>query len=414
MEHHLECQDCGATYPGGLEPLVCPECSERGDPGRLDVVPVPGTIDLDALPFGEGADREPSMWRYRELLPLFGDEPVSLEEGWTPLVESPRAAATANVDVLVKNETVNPTWSFKDRLNSVILSNVAAEGRSKVATSSTGNHGASTAAYASVAGIEETIVLLHPDAEPPGRLQVRSYGATAVVTVADARTGLLGALFERGWYPTTNTPDMPAGHPYGYEGYKTIAFEIAEQLSSVPDAVSVPTGSGDGFYGVWKGFVELRDLGVIDDVPRMIAVQPDTMAPLVEAIETGSTDVDVSSEAPPLTTSTATDSVCDHAIEAVDASNGDAIAVTRDEIVEALETTARDGVLLEPASALAPAGVAPAVAQGVVDEGDTVVCVGTGAGVKWPASLASAIGEVPTIDPDLDSLSEAHGRPLDG
>jgi threonine synthase len=273
MEHRLECQRCGKTHEPGTYRMGCQDCLELGTAGRLEVVPDFGSVDLSTLPFEDDDERPMDMWRYRELLPLLPDDPVTMGEGWTPLHETSNISATA--DVYLKNETVNPTWSFKDRLNSLLLSNaVASLGENHIATSSTGNHSASTAAYARRAGADEVVVLVPPETERPLRAQIRAYGAKVAVTDYDSRRALLASLAECGWFPTVSVSKEYISQPYGYEGYKTVAFELVEQLAIPPDTVVAAVGAGDGLYGIWKGFRELRELGVIDRTPRMVGVQP--------------------------------------------------------------------------------------------------------------------------------------------
>jgi threonine synthase len=406
MEHRLECQRCGETYEPGAYPTGCPECRDAGAAGRLEVVPEFGSVDVSALPFGDDDERRTDMWRYRELLPLLPDEPVTMGEGWTPLVETSDIATT--VDVYLKNETVNPTWSFKDRLNSLLLSNaVVGLGRTHVATSSTGNHGASTAAYARRAGADEVVVLVPPETERPLRAQIRAYGAKVAVTDYDARRPLLASLAERGWYPTLSVTKEYVSQPYGYEGYKTIAFELVEQLGAPPDAVVAAVGAGDGLYGTWKGFRELRELGAIDRTPRMVGVQPAERPSLAQAVEADSDSVGTAPGPMPITTSTSGDTAGDHALRAIRESDGAAYGVEREDVRAGMRAAGREGVVLEPASALAPAAVERAVDDGVVAAGDTVVCTATGAGVKWPEALTDAVGEPPRIEPDLDALARA-------
>lgn len=412
MEHRLECQRCGETYEPGTYPTGCRECLDAGAAGRLEVAPDLESVDVAALPFGDGGERRTDMWRYRELLPLLPDDPVTLGEGWTPLVEANGLSATA--DIYLKNETVNPTWSFKDRLNSLLLSNaVAGLGRTRVATSSTGNHGASTAAYARRAGADEVVVLVPPETEPPLRAQIRAYGAKVAVTDYDERRPLLASLAERGWYPTVSVSKEYVSQPYGYEGYKTVAFELIEQLEAPPDVVVTAVGAGDGLYGTWKGFRELRELGVIDRTPKMVGVQPAERPSLTQAIDDGTDSVGTAPGPMPITTSTSGDTAGDHSLRAVRESDGGAYGIEREDVRAGMRAAGREGVVLEPASALTVAAVERAVDDGLVTPSDTVVCTATGAGVKWPEALTQAVGETPRVDPDLDALARELSVDLD-
>jgi threonine synthase len=354
-----------------------------------------------------------TMWRYRDLLPLLRSDPLTIEEGGTPVVEVTRESERLDVTVLLKNETVNPTWSFKDRLNSLLLSNGSELGVDCIATSSTGNHGASTAAYASLAGIEDVIVLVPPDTEAPLRAQIQAYGGDAVVTAYDQRGVLLSELVDRGWYPTVNVTEPYTGLPYSYEAYRTIAFELVDQLEAVPDAVVTGIGAGDGLYGVWKGFRELRAAGVIDDPPKMIGVQPAERPAVVRALDEGAETVGTVEGPMPITTSAGGTSAGDHSLRAIRESDGDAYAIEREAIEAAIRTTAREGVFLEPASANTVAGVEAAREDGLLDAGETVVCIGTGAGVKWPEHTEGAVGTAREIEPTLEALDEAVSSSLE-
>jgi len=410
MEHELVCQSCGARHDPGSHPRGCPDCRDAGTAGRLEVRYDPADVPDAALP-SPGRDPDASghgsMWRYRGLLPLLRPEPVTLCEGGTPAVEAPRLSERLGVTVRVKNETGNPTWSYKDRLNSLLVSNGLALGETRIATSSTGNHGASTAAYASRAGIDDVIVLVPRETETPLRRQIRAYGAEVVVTDYAARGRLLADLVDRGWYPTVNVTEPYAGLPYSYEAYKTIAFELVDQLPAPPDAVLASVGAGDGLYGVWKGFRELVDLGVIDDPPAMVGVQPAERPAVVEALAAGADSVGVADGPMPITTSAGGRTAGDHALRAIRESDGAAYAVDRDGVEAAIRTLARDGLFLEPSSAITAAGVEPALDDGLVAAGDTVVPIGSGAGVKWPGHAERAVGTAAAIEPTVDALREA-------
>jgi threonine synthase len=407
MEHELVCQTCGSTHDPGPYPTGCPDCRAEGTAGRLEVRYGTAAVPTSAYPTpGPETSTPASMWRYRDLLPLLRSEPLTLGEGGTPVVEVTRESERLDVTVLVKNETRNPTWSYKDRLNSLLLSNAVELGVDRVATSSTGNHGASTAAYASLAGVEDVVVLVPPDTEAPLRAQIRAHGADAVVTDYDRRRPLLEELVDRGWYPTVNVTDPYAGLPYSYEAYRTVAFELVDQLEAVPDAIVAGIGAGDGLYGVWKGFRELAAAGVVDP-PRMIGVQPAERPAVVRALEEGAETVGTVDGPMPITTSAGGTSAGDHCLRAIRESDGSAYAIEREAIEAALRRTAREGVFLEPASANTVAGVEAARADGLLDPADTVVCLGTGAGVKWPDHVEGAVGTAPTVEPTLEALADA-------
>ncbi|WP_135824733.1 threonine synthase [Halorussus ruber] len=433
MTYVFECLSCGASIDPDQRPADCPECG-----GALEVVheELP-----DALPGSGRTD----LWRYADWLPTEGlgldrgsegAPSSSMGEGWTPLVEAPHLSDTAAAgfevggpDCYLKNETANPTWSWKDRLAPVVVPHAVANGADRIATASTGNHASAVAAYASRAGVERerserdarreakqndgverVLAFVHPSSEPPHHRQIRAYGAEAIrLTDYGERKRLLSELADRGWFVAYNLDDRFTGQPYVYEGYKTIAYEIVEELGEVPDAVVVPVGAGDGLYGVWKGFRELAANGVVADKPRMISAESEERHPLAAAFESGAKSVGRDDGPEPLSTSTMGTTSGDHALAAVRASGGAAYAASRESVEAAIRAVGRDGVFLEPSSALAPAVISQAVEEGVVGPDDTAVAVGTGAGVAWPEKTAGAVGESPTVDPSLDSISEAVG-----
>ena len=206
----------------------------------------------------------PGLDRWAPLLPPLAPG-LSMAEGGTPLLPSERLAGWAGVTtpVLLKDETRNPTWSHKDRLNLCTVSAAVASGAPGVVVSSSGNHGAAAAAYSARAGLP-CIVLTTDDAPPAVQSFLLAYGAAVIGVPADARWPLLREIVARlGYHPVSNQTSFHTGHPYGPEGYKTISYELYRQLGNqVPAAVFVPTGYAELLFGVWKGFRELQELGV--------------------------------------------------------------------------------------------------------------------------------------------------------
>ncbi len=281
--------DPGTRFP--LDPPLT-----RGDPGAetpADQRPLEVGYDYDAVdPALFDGPVEAGLQRWAPLLPpLAGD---SLGAGATPTTRVLDLAEWAGVDapVYVKHESRNPTWSHKDRLNRVTTSAALRADARGVVAASTGNHGASAAAHAARAGLP-CVVFTVPGTYPAMESFVRSYGAAVLQpTNHDALTDLVAALADRGFHPVTSTTATHTGHPYGPEGYKTIAYEAHAQVGT-PDAVFVPTGLGELVYGVWKGFRELHRLGVADDTPRMVACEPGPQAALSAAVDRGEALVSV-------------------------------------------------------------------------------------------------------------------------
>jgi threonine synthase len=191
----------------------------------------------------------------------------------------------------VKNETSNPTWSYKDRANTVAVSVGKALGSNRVAAVTTGNHGCSVAAYPALAGLT-CVILCHEDISPALVDLIHLYGGTAVI--GGTREAFLSALVQQGdWFPAaTIAPHQQICSPYGAEGFKAIAYEIFEQMGNLtPKHVFVPVGSGDGCYGIWKGFRELQELGLTKGSPRIYACRAEGSNPIVRSFRQGLTKV---------------------------------------------------------------------------------------------------------------------------
>src|SRR5262245_13972207 len=281
----LCCIRCGVTFP--LEPRFdgCPKCAPEVP---VNLTPIYDEARRPVFRVDALRDRPSTMWRYEELLPIAPAEAVTLNEGWTPLVACPRYGARIGVPrLLVKDESRNPTWSFKDRLASVAVSVSRRFGARVIACSSSGNAGAAAAAYAARAGLP-CVVLTFAGAAGPMMTQMRAYGAMVVATrkKEERWTLLRQGVDQRGWYPTTPYFGPPVGsNAYGLEGYKTIAYEIAEQLAwQAPTWCILPVAYGDALAGVWRGFEDLARLRLISTLPRLVASE--IHGSLVEALET--------------------------------------------------------------------------------------------------------------------------------
>ena len=388
----FSCRNCDWQTAATERVSACPECDSLLE---VELADLPGELVTD--------ENRYDIYRYADWLPTSDIEWLSNGEGWTPLVEAPALATVENetTTVLVKNETTNPTWSWKDRMAAMVVSHAVADGADRIATATTGNHGSAIAAYAARAGVDRTLVLVDPSSEPPHHAQMRAYGAASVeLTDGGESQRLLAELAELGWFVAYGIDGRFTGQPYVYEGYKTIAFEIVEQ-HGVPGAVVAAVGAGDGLYGIWKGFRELKNAGIIEETPAMVSAEAHERHPLAVAYEEGAERVGTDPGPEPLSTSTKSPTTGDHALAAVRNSGGRPAVVDREEIARAIRACGRAGVFLEPASALAAAGATQLASE---DEFDTVVAVGTGAGVSWPEKTTELLGSYPTVEPALDEL----------
>jgi threonine synthase len=382
----LVCVRCGADAPVGPAFLGCLACA-TDPPAALDVVYDYAAVAA-AGTLKAWASRAGGLWRFRELLPPPADASlVTLAEGATPLV---RLEGTGAHRVWLKDETRNPTGSFKDRLHAVSLTMARVLGFAKAVASTTGNHGTALAAYAARAGMQ-ALVFCDPRAPVVQRRLMQLFGARVVV-LADRGAHVAWLVRERGWYPSTGMTPEPVGAPYGVEGYKTIAYEVFFQLGArFPGRVLVPTSGGDAIYGPWKGFRELRALGAAGALPRMVAVQAAGCDPIVRGWRAGAATVPVHPDPRTIAVSIADETGGPASLRAVAESSGAAEAVSDEAILDAMRRLARQGIAVEPSSAAPVAAALDLLARGELDAAEDVVCVLTGAGAKWPDALVDAL-----------------------
>jgi threonine synthase len=358
--------------------------------------------------------RDRSIWRWFDFFPLAErSHVVSLGEGDTPLIHASRLGQQLGIAHLyLKNDTVLPTGSLKDRSNSVGLSVAKELGFGTAAVMSTGNAAASVAAYSAAAGME-SIVMVPTGTAPSKIIQARAYGATVVVIDGsfDFEVAKLykAALSEFGWY------DCLSSNPYRDEGKKSYAYEMADQLDGqIPDWVVHPTAGGTGIFAMWKGYRELQSLGWIERCPRLVAAQSEAAAPIVAAIEKGLADIE-----PVIARETVAESIQVgnpaalgwRALAAIRESQGTAAAVSDREILEAQALTGKlAGIFAEPAAATSVAAAKKLRDAGIIRPGDLVVCNLTAHGLKQPETVALSTKELTPIPPTLDALREQISR----
>jgi threonine synthase len=372
---------------------------------RYDEGAVARTLTRAAL-----AARPWDMWRYGELLPVDPDRRVALGEGGTPLTALPRLARRHGLARLhAKDESRNPTWSFKDRLAAVAVSHAAAVGARVVVDASTGNQGAATAAHAAKAGLPAVVFTF---GRVPWTMKVfmAAYGAMVLQIDDDAarRRALEACVRELGWYPVASFADPPVGaNAYGAEGYKTIAFEICEQLDwRPPDVIVFPTDYGDALARASKGLQELRRLGWIDRLPRLAAAE--RFGPLGRALAAGLDRVPSVPTGPTVAISIDTDHSTVQALDAVRATRGTAVAVPEEAIVATqLEAARTEGLYPEASSACALAGARLLRQQGWIGPEETVVALITSAGLKDPGATRPHVAEPPFVEPSVEAILRA-------
>jgi len=415
----LSCLRCRARFDEPRLFTGCPRCRAQGVAVNLtveyDLSPLAG-ITTDT--FGTTAR---GLWRFRHLLPVRPTAPISLGEGATPLVHLERLGRRLGLPRLyAKDESQNPTWSYKDRLCATAVTHAVETGARVITISSTGNHGASTAAYAARAGLPCVIFTLASVPETMKTL-MQAYGAAVVACpTSESRWDLMRQGVERfGWYPTSGFVTPPVGsNPWGVEGYKTIAYELAEDLGwTAPDVVVVPSAYSDGLYGIWKGWTELQTLGLVKHAPRMIAAEP--FGPLAHALEHGlQAPEPVEAPAPSVAFSIASRYGTWQGLAALRESGGTGVRLTDEGVLEAQRALAREeGLFVEPSSAAALTAVMQLVARGSLDAEQTVVVVLTSGGLKDTGASRTWLPPVPAADGGFDRLltvlRESYGLALD-
>lgn len=411
----LACIRCGASF--GIEPRFdgCPECRREAPANltpRYDLDAAAKELSMDSL-----RNRPPGMRRYRELLPPDIQDAATLGEGETPLLHCTRYGRRLRLDRLyLKDESQNPSGSFKDRLAFTALAMARRFGAKAVGVSSTGNAGAAAAAYAARAGLP-CIVLTVQGAASAIVTQMQAYGAMVVATrtKADRWKLLRTGVAEWGWYPTSPYFGPPVGsNPYGVEGYKTLAYEVCEQMDwEPPDWCVLPVAYGDALFGMWKGFDELARLGLITKQPRMVAAE--MAGCLTAALASGEDAIpELAAPSPYVAGSISVNQSTYQALHALRASDGAARVARNDELLVLQRDLAADeGIYAEPSSLAALAAVGRLCEEGRIGRNDTVVVVNTASGLKDTAATAGAAPEIPTVGGDiarfLETLEDAYG-----
>ncbi len=392
---HLECSvPCGA---GPFDPRERHHLCTCG-------APLLARYDLGAAKAWKKeslAGREPTMWRYRELLPLLpGDEPVTLGEGFTPLFHARALGRELDLDALyIKDESLNPTNSFKARGQSAAITRAKALGAHTISVPSAGNAGNAMAAYAARAGLAAQ-VFLPRDAKEPFVLECRQYGAEVTLVdglITDAGRVALERGKPLGWYDVSTLKE-----PYRVEGKKTMAYELAEQLAwRWPDWIVYPTGGGTGLIGMWKAFEEIEELGWVPRGrrPKMVSVQAEGCAPIVRAFEQGKPRADPWEQASTLADGLRVPrAIADFLIlRAVRESGGTAVAVRDADMVRDMVEIGRlEGVSAAPEGGAALAAIRRLVAAGSMKRHETVVLFNTGGALKYLDVLRQSPNETPS------------------
>src|ERR1700676_626777 len=377
---HLECSACGTRYEADVPQQVCRD----GKPllARYDLAAASRTLDARAL-----REREPSLWRYAELLPLRDlANRVTLGETMTPLLPLTRLGARYGVELLLKDEGLLPTASFKARGAAVGVSRAKELGITAFAMPTNGNAGGAWAGYAARAGLAAHVVMPR-DAPQVNGLETVMAGAAAHVVdglISDAGKIVARAVAAHGWFDASTLKE-----PYRIEGKKTLGFELAEQLGwNVPDVIVYPTGGGVGLIGIDKALRELQAIGLLDArMPRMVAVQAVGCAPIVRAFEAGTRESqfweNARTAAFGITVPKALGDTL--VLDSLYATGGTASAVSDDALLARQREIARDeGVFVCPEGGATLAGAVALRERGWIRAGERVLLINTGSGLKYP------------------------------
>ncbi len=406
----LRCCECDREYSENPALLVCEACATLQTPGG----PTRGVLEvrLDELP-AEWPKARPSHPDFLEAFLPFSDPSAvaPLDVGGTPLLPAPRLREALDLPRLwIKDDTRNPSGSTKDRASLLVVAKAKEYGFDTVATASTGNAAAALAAVGAASGVRAVVFV--PASAPEAKLvQLLCYGADVVRvhgSYDDAFDLCLAACDAFGWY-NRNT----ALNPFTIEGKKTAALEVAFAMSSEPpDVVFVPTGDGAILAGAAKGFGDLVRGGLLARMPRLVAVQPEGSAGIVAAYRDGAESVtpmpDAASVADSLTVATPRNAIL--CLKRIRESEGGAVAVSDDEILEAIPFLARHtGVFAEPAGAAALAGLNRALENGLVGRDERIVLLITGTGLKDVPAASRTVERPEPVPPDLEAVAKRFG-----
>jgi threonine synthase len=383
---------CGETYPWEQLQNVCTEC-QRPLLARYELGWDEATRWQASLP-----GRTPSLWRYREMLPLPTDqEVVTLGEGWTPLLNAPHLAANCGLDRLwIKDESQNPTGSFKARGMAVAVAMAKYLGATKLAAPSAGNAAGALAAYASRAGLS-AYLFMPKDTPQANIIECLVMGANVTLVnglITDCGKEVEARKEKEGWFDLSTLKE-----PYRVEGKKTLGYEIAEQLDwKLPNAIIYPTGGGTGLIGMWKAFAEMETLGWIDAYrPRMVAVQATGCQPIVSALAADERFAEEHRNAATVASGLRVPkAIGDFLIlDAIRASGGTAVAVSDDEMLDAAQEIGRsEGIFVAPEGGACYAALKRLRARGQIRPDESVVLFNTGSGLKYLECFSGAQNSV--------------------
>ena len=399
----MKCIKCGTEYPSDEILSFCEKCGSSLD-YILDYDIIADIVNKELL-----ARRPFNMWRYKEFLPVVDESKiVSIGEGGTPLIRSEKLAEKLGLKFLyLKLDCCNPTGSFKDRGASAAISRALELGVKTIVGYSTGNAGVAQAAYAARAGLE-SVIFVHKTASLGKLVQAMLHGSLVVRvdgTFEDAANLAKQCSKEFGWMFNGGVVN-PARH----HGKKTIAYEICEQLSwNVPDMYIQSVGVGTAAIGAYKGFKEFYDLGWINEIPRIVCVQAEGCAPMVDAFKNNREEVVPVKDPKTVASAIAVGNPAGWPLlrKAVLETDGIVDSVSDDEILKAEKLLAKlEGIFAEPAAAAPIALLKNLRENGEIDKDTRVVCMISGHGLKALKTVTELVGEIPQIPPVFEEFKK--------
>ena len=384
---HLECSRCHQSVAADTPQTLCPHCA-----GvlyvRYDLSSAKGTAVRDRISSEASTAPYAGMWRYRAVLPFV--EPVTLGEGWTPMLQSKR-----NRNVYVKEEGANPTGTFKARGLALAVTMARHYGLTKLAVPSAGNAAGALAAYAAAAGMEAHI-FMPKDVPIANHMESIAYGAKVTLVdglISDCARIVNERKQAEGWFDISSLKE-----PFRVEGKKTMGYELVEQLGwQYPDAVFYPTGGGVGLIGMWKAFEEMEQLGWVapGKRPKMIAVQSSGCAPIARAFDEGKPSSEAWQNASTFASGLRVPKAYGDTIilDICRSSSGISLAIPDDVIFQSLLDWSRnEGILLSPEGAASTAAYDHLLGTGYLKSTDRCVLFNTGAGLKYADVIAEKLG----------------------
>ena len=391
MFSHIECTSCKKTFSKDEILKLCPV----DDCGKVLFPKYDLDFDKSRKSIDDLKNREPNMWRYKEFLPVnFEENIITLGEGFTPILDAKNLALDLGINkLLIKDESLNPTSSFKARGLSAAVSKAKEFGIKKFSIPTAGNAGGALSAYAAKGNLE-SYVFMPKDAPQANKTEVKYFGSNLELI-----DGYINDAGKRSLEQSSNLNLFDVStlkEPYRVEGKKTMGYEIAEQLNwNLPDHIIYPTGGGTGIIGIWKAFQELSEIGMIEsDLPKMICVQADGCSPVVDAYLKGKKYAELFKKPATIAAGMRVPiAVGDYLIiDSVNQSNGTALKINDKDMVEGVKKmSSKEGIFCAPEGGSIVSAAIKLISSSFIKPNETVLLLNTGSGYKYLEELTNAI-----------------------